>query len=275
MNQRRWLQTLLDHQIPVGVVSLSDKWQKHRYRLIPDENRYPDLGGFAKWHHQAGRHLIAWWGLWNYDGAPKEWCIRDQEGNPVVLDPENPEFRAQVIEDITRLLSPDGYDLDGFFIDFTGVVPLSSGYQKSGNKWGLELLHEYLLLIYETAKKAKPDAMVMTNCPHPYFADVTDVLRLNDWSYKEPNILEQARYRSSIARAVSDWLINTDNWWMYDIGQWREYMLVQPELGIPATWHTQGVWGEGTRTYESFTEEDYKLWADRWIAYRQKEGLQE
>jgi hypothetical protein len=71
-NQGRWLKHLLDRGIPVGVVSTSDKWQLHRYRLIPDEGKYPDLRGFADWHHREGRHIIAWFGIWNQDGAPTD-----------------------------------------------------------------------------------------------------------------------------------------------------------------------------------------------------------
>ncbi|MCL6442858.1 MAG: hypothetical protein K6T83_05270 [Alicyclobacillus sp.] len=273
INQERWIQRLLDKGIPFGVVSTSDKWQLHRYRLQPDEGRYHDLRAFADWHHREGRHVIAWWGLWNHDGAPLDWCIRDTEGKPLSVDPENLEYRRVLVEDIERLLSPQGYDLDGFFLDFTAHQPRGTGIQKSGHRWGIELLHEYIRLIHDVAKSVKSDAMIMTHCPHPYFADVTDVLRLNDWSVRNPNVVEQARYRHSIATACSDWLINTDNWIMYNMDQWRQYLEVQPELGIPASWFTHGVLGEGTWQYEAFTEDDYSRWREIWSAYRQTKGL--
>ena len=44
---------------------------------------------------------------------------------------------------------------------------------------------------YEAARAAQLDALVMTQCAHPYFAHVTDALRLNDWSVKSANIIEQ------------------------------------------------------------------------------------
>ncbi len=272
-NQRRWIQRLVDNEIPVGVVSTSDKWQRDRYRLVPDEGRYDDLGEFVRWHHREGRHVIAWVGLWLADGAPLDWCIRDQQGFAVSVDPGHPDYRRVLADDIMHLLGSTGYDVDGFFLDFTAAQPAGADIESAGGKRGIELLHDYLELIYGAAKAAKPDAMIMTHCPHPYFADVTDVLRLNDWAIKVPNIVEQAHYRQQVASNCSDWLINTDNWMMYDINQWREYLEVQPDLGIPATWFTHGVFGEGSLSYEPFTAADYARWRSIWTAYRRKAGL--
>lgn len=272
-NQMRWLGQLSVHQIPFGVVSTSDKWQQRRYRLIPDKGRYQDFRGFADWNHRHRRHVIAWWGLWNHDGAPLDWCITGSEGEALTVDPTNPQYRQILEEDITELLSPTGYDYDGFFLDFSAHEPNRPGTHRWGTSAGIELLHDYLGWIYQVAKAAKPDAMIMTHAPHPYFADVTDVLRLNDWSVRAPNVVEQARYRHAIAAACSDWLINTDNWPMYDLNQWREYLPVQPELGIPATWFTEGVRGEGNQHFEPFTDDDYQQWRVIWTQYRRNQGL--
>lgn len=274
-NQIKWFKTLQKYDIPVGIVCTSDKWQLDRYRLIPDEDRYEDLRGFVNWHHSDGRKVIAWWGLWNVDGAPTEWCICDKNGKPLSLDPENPELRKVMVEDIKNLISPDGYDIDGFFIDFTNRHPRGQNCKKYGNKWGIELLYDYIKLIHDTVKSVKPDAMIMTHCCHPYFADVTDVFRLNDFLSKAPNVVQQGEYRYNIAAATSDWLINMDNWWMYDIEQWRKYQKYAPTKGIPAAWHTQGIFGLGADAYgyKPFTEADYKEWHELWTEYRNKAGL--
>jgi len=274
-NQERWLRTLLDRGIPVGVVCTSDKWQADRYRLLPDEGRYPDMRAFTDWHHREGRHVMAWWGVWNCEGAPEEWCIRDGSGKPVSVDPDHPEYRRMLIEDIKRVISPDGYNFDGFFIDFTNLSPMGAGLTKTGRNWGIELLHDYMKLIYDTVKSVKPDAMVMTHCNHPYFADVTDVLRLNDFVSKVPNVVEQGMYRAGIARAVSDWLVNMDNWWMHDIDDWRRYLVFAAQHGIPSSWFTQGVWGHGPGIgrFDPFTEEDYRIWREVWTEYRERAGL--
>jgi hypothetical protein len=143
-------------------------------------------------------------------------CICDDDEKPLSVDPGNAEYRAVLVDDITRLLSPSGYDMDGFFLDFTARQPPRKG-SAAGHGTGIELLHDYVALVHGAAKVAKPDAMIMTRCAHPYFAGVTDVLRLNDWALKRPNIIEQASYRQQIAGSCSDWRINTDNWPLYDV----------------------------------------------------------
>lgn len=266
-NEMRWFGHMDEKAIPYGVASLGDKWQLSRHRLVPDPAKFPDLGGYADWHHQRGRHLVAWLGMWRADEAPASMCICDSKGKRLSLDPESPAFRKQLQEDVTRLISPEGFNLDGFFLDFTAEIPTGAPQRPTGGRWGLELLHEYVRLIHEAAKAAKPDAMIMAHCCHPYFADVVDVLRLNDYAFVNPTVVEQMVYRASIAKASSDWLINTDGWCMYDIDQWREVLEAAPDIGIPATWFTHGVFGEGSLSYEAFTENDYAAWKAVWEQY--------
>lgn len=269
-NEMMWYGHLDEMRVPLGVASTGDKWQISRHRLVPDPAKFPDLRAYADWHHAAGRHVVAWLGMWRVDQAPAEMCICNAKGERLGLDPESPAFRKQLQEDVHHLISADGYDFDGFFLDFTAELPTAAGVQRSGSLWGMELLHEYVRLIHEAAKAAKPDAMILSHCAHPYFADVVDVLRLNDYCFKNPTLVEQMRYRASIAKASSDWLINTDGWCMYDIGQWREMLRAAPDVGIPATWFTHGVFGEGSRSYEAFTPEDYREWRDVWAQYNQR-----
>jgi hypothetical protein len=211
--------------------------------------------------------------MWKHDQAPAHMCILNDKGERLSLDPESPTFRKQLQEDVTRLISPQGYDFDGFFLDFTAELPAGAAPRQEGGRWGMELLHEYVRLIHEAAKAAKPDAMILSHCCHPYFADVVDVFRLNDYAFKNPTLVEQMRYRASIAKASSDWLINTDGWCMYDIGEWRKMLRAAPETGIPASWFTHGVFGEGSLTYEAFTEQDYAEWKDIWTRYHAERNL--
>ncbi|MEM8737063.1 MAG: hypothetical protein AAGG38_01100 [Planctomycetota bacterium] len=266
-NQVHCMQRLIDKGIPFGVAATGDKWQLHRQRLVPDPGRYPDFRGFADWIHDGGRHVIAWYGMWIHDNAPPDWCIRKKDGTKLRLDPTSPAYARQLQDDVHQLISPDGYDYDGFFLDFSHNLPLAAGLELHGDLWGMELLHHYVKLIHDAAKDAKPDAMIMTHCTHPYFADVTDVFRLNDWCHKRPNLVEQMRYRHGIASNCSDWLINTDNWPVHSMAEWRRAMPVQPELGIPATWYTHGVRGERDSQVHPFTDEDYDRWREVWTAY--------
>lgn len=272
-NQLSWHQAVAAKGVPVGVACMSDKWQRVRERLEPDLGKYQDLRGFADYFHQRGRHVLCWFGLWFQDQAPVDWCLRDANGTRLTLDPESPGYAQQLVEDVRQLISPDGYDLDGFFLDFTSEAPFREGIQHHGPRWGVELLRHYVQLIHDAAKEVKPDAMLMTHCCHPLFADLTDVLRLNDYAFLRPDVVEQAQHRAGIAAATSDWLINTDNWFMYSREEWRRYLDVQPKLGIPASWYALGVYGDGTKTYEAFTPDDVARWAELWHQYRQEQGL--
>ncbi|MEO1236848.1 MAG: TIM-barrel domain-containing protein [Planctomycetota bacterium] len=272
-NVMRWLQSLIDHDIPFGVACTSYKWQHFRERLTPDPGKYPDFRGFADWNHDAGRHVLIWYGMWIHDNAPPDWCVRQADGKKLRLDPTSPAYARRLQDDVHHLISPDGYDYDGFFLDFTHDLPCAPGLQLHGDLWGVELLHHYVKLIHDAAKAPKPDALIMTHCAHPYFADVCDVFRLNDWATLRPNTVEQARYRHGIATACSGWLINTDNWPLYSADDWWALIRAQPELGIPSTWYTDGVRAQGAPGYVPFTEADYAEWKAIWDDYRRCEGL--
>jgi hypothetical protein len=45
-------------------------------------------------------------------------------------------------------------------------------------RMGIALLHHLLRIVYLAAKEARPDTLVITQSPHPSFADVTDMVRL-------------------------------------------------------------------------------------------------
>jgi len=76
---------------------------------------------------------------------------------------------------------------------------------------------------------------MMTHCGNPYFADNTDVLRLNDIYFETVNIDEPMAFRGAMARlACPEWLIDCDNDPFADHAAWLSYMRVQPQIGIPS-----------------------------------------
>src|SRR5581483_3513776 len=92
----------------------------------------------------------------------------------------------------------------------------------SGGAWGIALLHELLATLYAAAKAAKPDALVVTHTPHPAFADVTDMIRLND-VFGGIDVVAQMTFRADVVRAaVPELPIDTDDWPMPDKRSWRE-----------------------------------------------------
>ncbi|HEY3409683.1 MAG TPA: hypothetical protein VGK53_16055, partial [Propionicimonas sp.] len=108
--------------------------------------------------------------------------------------------------------------------------------------WGIELLHRTMSLVYRGAKAAKAEAMIVAHTANPYFADVLDVLRLNDLDGDCEDVLGVMRNRAALARICSpQWLIDTDDDLMVDRARWLAYAELQPQLGIPDTYYATGI----------------------------------
>jgi hypothetical protein len=203
--------------------------------------------------------VLLWQKAWDREGLAPELCVRNALGEPVTPDPGNPSCEARIREEILAMLSPDGLDADGFKIDFTARTPSGAELAHSGT-WGVELLRRLLWIVYDAAKHAKPDALVMTHTPNPYLADLTDMIRLNDVIVERP-VVAQMRHRARIARiACPEALIDTDNWPMPDKAQWREYVDVQPQLGVPSLYFATHVGERG----EPLTADDYAAIRASW-----------
>jgi hypothetical protein len=195
---------------------------------------------------------------------------------------------------------PDCLNADGFKIDFTQNTPSESGLfigyinsfwglinedntkhlyaplgqrteliQTHGNKWGVEILKEYIRLIYTNMKKAKSDAVLITHTANPYFSEVVDILRLNDLDGACQNVLGVMQNRAEIAKmCCKDWLLDTDNDLMYDKQKWRAYVQLQPRLGIPDTYYISAI----ANSLEEFEDSDYELLRTVWHDYRQRQA---
>ena len=73
--------------------------------------------------------------------------------------------------------------------------------------WGVAGLHPLLAALHRAAKATKPDALVVTHTPHPAFADVTDMVRLNDVLERDTStamvpVADQLRFRHAVATAA-------------------------------------------------------------------------
>lgn len=268
-----WLATLEQQRIVPGIVVIDDKWQATYGDNEVDEERWPDLPGFVAKQHAAGKKVLLWLKAWDYEGLPVEECITNAAGLPVAADPTHPGYEQRLRAAVHRMVATDGYDADGFKIDFTARIPSGPGMRLHGDCWGLELMKRLLGIIYEEAKQAKPDALIITHTPHPYLADVLDMVRLNDTLQLE--LLSDPRIgrdmgavmgqRAVIAGlACPDALIDTDNWPVRDRAAWREYMRLQPELGVPALYFVSHI----DRTQEPLEADDYALIRETWQRYR-------
>lgn len=264
------LAVLAEHGLLPGTVVIDDKWQRAYGSWEPDPGRWPDLRGWIAARHAAGQRVLLWWRAWSTEGVLDELCVRTPDGHPVALDPGHPGARALLVENIRRMLAPDGLDADGLKIDFTADTPSGHSLTGTGPGWGIALLHTQLATLYQAAKAAKPDALVVTHTPHPSFADVTDMIRLNDMlRLDDPDpwapLVPQMRYRAAVAAAsCPGLLIDTDDWCAPDRAQWRAYGAVKRDIGVPALYVTTQL----DRTGEPLEESDYAALRAQWSEQR-------
>jgi hypothetical protein len=256
-----FLERLEENGLVPGTIALDDKWQATYGRNEPDTAKWPDLPGWIAERHARGQRVLLWWKAWDPEGLPPELCIRNADGLPVALDPNNPAARETLRAAVTEMLSPEGLDADGLKVDFIARTPTGRSLEHAGGAWGIALLHELLAIVYAAAKEAKPDALVITHTPHPAFVDVTDMIRLNDVFGGQP-LVEQMQFRADVVRAVCRELpIETDDWRVPDKKSWRAFLDVKAAIGVPSLYYASHLDATG----EALDEDDYaavrRVWA--------------
>ncbi|MFD7922213.1 hypothetical protein ACFV3R_23685 [Streptomyces sp. NPDC059740] len=266
---------LRSHGLVPGTVVIDDKWQRQYGSWEPDEEAaWPDLRGWIADRHSQNQRVLLWWKAWSTEGVPDHWCVRTADGHPVALDPAHPEARAWLGHCMTRMLGPHGLAADGLKVDFTADTPTGESLRGHGDAWGIALLHQYLDVLYRAAKSARPDALVVTHTPHPAFADVTDMVRLNDMlRLDDPDpyapVVPQMRLRAAVtAASCPGTLVDTDDWCAPDREQWRDYLAAKGQLGVPALYVTTHL----DRTGEPLEEEDYAALRTLWSRWRTAHG---
>lgn len=274
VNYDRWLRKLADHCVDPGTVVLDDRWQAEYGTCQPDLEHWPDLKGWIAGQHKVGRRVLLWFKAWDPGGLPAAECITDFTGRALAVDPTNPAYLARLEQIITDMLAPEGLDADGLKIDFTQRAPSGSSLRKHGESWGIAMLHDMLRTIHAAAKSAKPDALIINHTVNPQFGDTADMIRLNDILEEDltgtaVGVVEQMRFRHAVAsRALPDHLIDTDQWPIPNVEQWRDYVRVQPQLGVPALYYVDGIDGSA----ELLRPEDLRLVAQSWRNYSNRGG---
>jgi hypothetical protein len=268
-NYERFMQVLDNHGVVPGTIVVDDKWQATYGDNRVDERKWPDLTGFIRQQHDTGKKVLLWLKAWDPEGLPAEECITNAADVRISIDPTHPRYVERLRASVRHMLSPEGYDADGFKIDFTARVPSGPGLQAYGDAWGLELMRLYLSILYHEAKRVKPDAFIITHTPHPYLADIVDSIRLNDINTGQ-DVCRAMIHRARVAAiACPEALIDTDNWPITDKATWRSYTSMNPGLGVPALYYVTHIDSTG----EALDESDYELIRSVWQDYRTLRGL--
>jgi len=253
-----------------GTVVLDDKWQTTYGRNEPDTAKWPDLRAWIAARHERRQRVLLWWKAWDAEGLPAELCVRNAAGRPLGFDPAHERTRAELTEMVARLLGPDGLDADGLKIDFTARTPTGYAATSASGSWGIALLHELLRVVHGAAKAAKPDALLVTQTPHPSFVDVADMIRLNDMlrlddETQPDSVVPQMRHRARIVHAACpELLVDTDDWAAPNLAAWREYLHEKPLLGVPALYYADKL----DRSGEGFGPEEYRALRETWSEWR-------
>jgi hypothetical protein len=112
----------------------------------------------------------------------------------------------------------------------------------------------------------------MSHTPHPYLADVLDMIRLNDINMGK-DVIRAMTHRAKIAEvACPEAIIDTDNWPITNKSDWRDYTVLQPKLGVPSLYYASHIDATG----EPLTADDYALIREAWSGVEARvEGIAE
>ncbi len=271
-----FLETLAAASLDPGTVIIDDRWQAAYGTAEPDTDAWPDIRGWIDERHREGRRVLLWWKAWDPAGLPAEECVTDASGRPIAADPGSPAYLARLDGIIERLLSSEGLDADGFKVDFTQRTPSGTMLRSapdSDGVWGIAALHRLVARIHATAKRIKPDALVITHTVHPSFGDITDMIRTNDVlehdvTGRPVSVAAQLRARHEIVAAVlPGHPVDTDQWPMPNRDEWLDYAHTQGSLGVPALYYIEQV-----KDGEPIDAEHLAAIGRTWERYRESLG---
>jgi hypothetical protein len=263
-----FLAVLDRHGLRPGTIVLDDRWQDRYGTGTPDESRWPDLAGWIRERHAAGQRVLLWWKAWDPGGLPADECVTDAAGRPVAVDVANPAYLERLRAVVTTLIAPGGLDADGFKVDFTQRAPAGRTLSAHEGAWGIAALHRLLKTLTDAAHAAKPDSLVVCHTVHPSFADVVDMVRLNDVlkhdaAGREVPVADQMRFRHGVVtRTLPDHLVDTDQWPMPNRREWLDYALLQPALGVPALYYLESIDRSGERVEADDLARIRRTWDD-------------
>jgi hypothetical protein len=302
LRYRNYMADLDARGVDPGTIVIDMGWAAQAALARPHPHRWSNLRGFVDEQHARGRRVLLWFSPSVAEGLPPEACMTLQ-GEILAPDPTSPVYRDILREQIRIMLSGEEgcLNADGFKIDFTQCYPSEDGrfvsavqnfagiineedhrylyprlsegreelIQTHGERWGIALIRDHIGQIYAAMKEVKPDSALMTHTANPAFADVVDILRLNDLDGDCGDVLAVMTNRAELARISCDsWLIDTDDDLMIDKERWLAYARLQPKIGIPDSYYVSAIAHSG----EAITADDWREVRAIWAEYRSKKA---
>lgn len=251
---------------PTAMI-IDDKWQGKYGELLPDPEKWPDMRAFVDAQHAKGRRVMLWVKVWNSEGLDDDECTK-LEQQPYAADPTSPKYRQRIFDTVHKLLSSDEgcFNCDGFKLDFVNCIFMHPGIRAhESGVYGIELVKRMIKLFHDAAKAAKPDALINNSCAHPYFAEVTDQVRLHDYRDSMRSMMPVMEYRRDMfSAAMPDALIDTDSSNRSNYREAKEYYLRAVELGVP------DIYMVGNAREFSFTDADWDEIRCVWNEYSER-----
>ena len=204
-NYQAYVDMLDKNGIAFDTLIVDDFWGKEYGIWREDKAKWPDMRAFADRLHARGKHLLLWICVTPTGLPPEENC-----GNSV--NANSAAWKRRVEESMRYLLSdaPGCLNADGFKFDFTSSLPQI--YPPDSRYRNMAFMYERFRIITEAARAVKRDSLLIYQCANPYFSDVQNMLRLNDYFGLPETAVEEMTIRSRIAKIVSyDALIDTDH----------------------------------------------------------------
>ena len=229
-NYQAYVDMLDKNGIAFDTLIVDDFWGREYGIWREDKEKWPDMRAFIDKLHARGKHLLLWICI-TPTGLPPE----ERSGSTV--NANSAAWKKRVEESMHYLLSdaPGCLNADGFKFDFTASLPVS--YPPEARYRNMAFMYERFRIVTEAARAVKEDALLIYQCANPYFADVQNMLRLNDYFGLPETAVKEMMIRSRIAKIVSyDALIDTDhnsyNDFSYDFGE--DYTLAMSRYGSPS-----------------------------------------
>lgn len=267
------MEKLEDRDLHPTIVIIDDKWQDQYGSAEVNKDRWPDLRGFIDKNLEKGIYTFLWYRLWCDEGLPEECKILDEDSNiyfrksNLTADPSHPVYQEKLKEIMHRLLSSDEgcYNAAGLKLDFGFCQPHGRKTKPYGDKYGAELLLDYIRQIHTYAKEAKPEAVINASPCHPIFADYVDHARLHDYDSSCRDGKEIFEHRARLwSIALPNALIDTDSAGFNTHRDMMRCMMNQPELGIPDIYCVSDL------PNFAFSKEEWATIADLWRDYGKK-----